>query len=60
MTFAPSGLDAIVAALLRLHEYLQVHPAPIDYQRRRTLNYDDLLPEAQWTDWSPTKACALP
>jgi hypothetical protein len=40
---------AIITALLRLHEHLQNNPAPIDYQRRRTLNYDDLLPEPQWT-----------
>lgn len=42
--------DVIVAALLRLHEYLQADPPPIDYQRRRAMNYEDLLPEAQWMD----------
>jgi hypothetical protein len=42
--------DAIITALLRLHEYLQAHPPPIDYQRRRAMNYEDLLPEAQWMD----------
>lgn len=37
-----------VTALLRLHEYLQANPPPIDYQRRRELGYTTLLPEAQW------------
>lgn len=41
--------SSITTALLRLHEHLQANPPPIDYQRRRTLNYDKLLPEAQWT-----------
>jgi hypothetical protein len=39
---------SITTALLRLHEHLQADPPPIDYQRRRTLNYDKLLPEVQW------------
>lgn len=38
----------IVTALLRLQEYLQANPPPIDYQRRRELSYTTLLPEAQW------------
>jgi hypothetical protein len=42
--------EGIITALLRLHEYLQANPPPIDYQRRRSLNYDDLLPEAHWVD----------
>jgi TniQ len=41
--------EAILTALLRLHEHLQQNPPPIDYQRRRTLTYDGLLPEEQWT-----------
>ena len=32
----------------RLHDYLQANPGPIDYQRRRSMSYDGLLPEAQW------------
>jgi len=42
--------EGIITALLRLHEYLQANPPPIDYQRRRSLNYDNLLPEAHWVD----------
>jgi hypothetical protein len=41
--------EGISTALLRLHEHLRANPPPIDYQRRRSLNYDDLL-EAQWVD----------
>jgi hypothetical protein len=40
--------DGIITALLNLHEHLQANPPPIDYQRRRSLNYDNLLPQAQW------------
>ena len=40
--------DSIVAALYRIHQHLQANPPPIDYQRRRMLNYGGLLPEAQW------------
>jgi hypothetical protein len=58
--------DGITTALLRLHEHLQASPPPIDYQRRRTLNYDDLLPNAHWVelvteqgyDTTPTTAIA--
>jgi hypothetical protein len=42
--------EGISTALLRLHEHLQANAAPIDYQRRRSLNYDNLLPEAHWVD----------
>jgi hypothetical protein len=42
--------EGIITALLRLHEHLQANPPPIDYQRRRSLNYDNLLPEAHWVD----------
>ncbi|MGO8962604.1 hypothetical protein [Mycobacterium sp.] len=42
--------DGISTALLRLHEHLQANPPPIDYQRRRSLNYDNLLLEAHWVD----------
>jgi hypothetical protein len=40
----------ISTALLRLHEHLRANPPPIDYQRRRSLNYDNLLPQAHWVD----------
>ena len=36
-------------ALYRLADYLRGHGAPIDYQRRRQLSYDGLLPQPTWT-----------
>ena len=48
---APQWND-IQVALIRLAEYLDGHEAPIDYARRRHLNYTDLLPEHEWE-----KAC---
>lgn len=39
----------IYTALIRLADYLDTHHIPIDYQRRRTLRYDDLLPEDEWS-----------
>jgi hypothetical protein len=42
--------EGSITALLRLHEYLQAKPPPIDYQRRRDLSYTYLLPEAHWVD----------
>lgn len=35
-------------ALCNLADYLDFHPPPIDYERRRMLDYSDLLSEAQW------------
>jgi Bacterial regulatory helix-turn-helix protein, lysR family len=35
-------------ALDRLSEYLGSHSAPIDYRRRRALDYSDLLPDSVW------------
>jgi DNA-binding transcriptional LysR family regulator len=35
-------------ALAKLNEYLNRRPPPIDYARRRTLDYADLLPERVW------------
>ncbi|MEU9014716.1 hypothetical protein AB0D12_34205 [Streptomyces sp. NPDC048479] len=35
-------------ALLRLADHLDHTPPPIDYQRRRELNYSDVLPEEDW------------
>ncbi|GAA1589867.1 TniQ family protein [Actinoplanes couchii] len=40
----------IAAALTRLADYLDTHPTPINYQRRRTLDYTDLLPHECWRD----------
>ena len=37
-------------AIIALADYLHNHPCPIDYQRRRTLDYTALLPEAAWRD----------
>ncbi len=64
MHFAPSGggqfrdslvrvqadpsWPAVREALTRLHAYLLDSRPPIDYQRRRDLNYDKLLSPPQW------------
>lgn len=40
----------IATAIVRLHDYLLSDPSPIDYQRRRALDYSDLLPADQWTN----------
>jgi hypothetical protein len=42
--------DAIAAAVTRLAAYLDDNDVPIDYQRRRWLDYTDLLPSQQWLD----------
>ena len=42
--------DAIAAAVTRLAAYLDDNDVPIDYQRRRQLDYSDLLPPQQWLD----------
>jgi hypothetical protein len=39
---------AVMQALLVLASYLDQHPAPIDYQRRRRLGLDQLLRRATW------------
>lgn len=38
----------IQQALLRLADHLDRNPPPIDYERRRHLDYTDLLPEEDW------------
>lgn len=38
----------IANAIIRLADYLTEHPSPIDYQRRRQLDYRNLLPTEQW------------
>lgn len=40
----------IVAAMNRLTDYLAENPSPIDYQRRRQLDYRDLVTAAQWDE----------
>jgi hypothetical protein len=40
----------IAAAVTRLAAYLDDNDVPIDYQRRRRLDYSDLLPSQQWLD----------
>ena len=39
---------SILTALTRLADYLHEHNVPIDYHRRRRLDYSALLPEDQW------------
>ncbi|MUL78966.1 TniQ family protein [Mycolicibacterium sp. CBMA 226] len=40
----------IRAALIRLSDYLDTVGVPIDYRRRRQLDYTHLLPDAHWRD----------
>jgi hypothetical protein len=40
--------QSICAALIRLSDYFDGVGAPIDYQRRRNLDYSELLTEASW------------
>lgn len=42
--------QSICAAIIRLSDYLDDHGGPIDYQRRRHLDYTALLPEDSWRD----------
>jgi hypothetical protein len=42
--------EAIAAAVTRLAAYLDDNEVPVDYQRRRRLDYSDLLPPRQWLD----------
>jgi len=51
---------AVREALTRLHEYLLDSPPPIDYQRRRDLNYDNLLTPPQWKHLISQHAIAYP
>ncbi|MHA3024350.1 TniQ family protein [Mycobacterium sp. BMJ-28] len=47
----------VAEALTALHSYLGDHPAPIDYQRRRELDYSDLLSTEEWKHlWPYAKA----
>lgn len=40
--------SATMTALIRLADYLDTHDVPIDYRRRRRLNYTGLLPHEHW------------
>ncbi|MCZ4095251.1 TniQ family protein [Streptomyces sp. H39-C1] len=40
--------DAIQEALIRVTDYLDATDTPIDYHRRRRLDYRPLLPDEQW------------
>lgn len=40
----------IAVALTRLVDYLDTHDVPINYHRRRHLDYTDLLPTARWRE----------
>ena len=42
--------EAIAAAVTRLAAYLDDNDVPVDYQRRRRLDYSGLLPPRQWLD----------
>jgi AraC-like DNA-binding protein len=39
----------ILTGITRISDYLDTHNAPIDYQRRRELCYEDLLPDDAWS-----------
>jgi hypothetical protein len=38
----------VLTAITRLSDHLATEPSPIDYQRRRCLSYDTLLPDTEW------------
>ncbi|MGJ6967025.1 TniQ family protein [Streptosporangium sp. G11] len=42
--------EPVAAALVHLVHYLDENDIPIDYQRRRTLDYSNLLPAKQWVE----------
>jgi DNA-binding MarR family transcriptional regulator len=42
--------EPIAVAVTRLAAYLDDHDVPVDYHRRRRLDYYDLLPPGQWLD----------
>ncbi|KUF15774.1 TniQ family protein [Streptomyces silvensis] len=46
--FSDPQWRTIATALVRLADHLDTHPVPIDYQRRRKLDYTDLLPKEVW------------
>ena len=46
--------DSISAALIRLSDYLEEHGGLIDYERRRRLDYSDLISENSWQQVAAT------
>ena len=42
------GWGAIAVAVTRLAAYLDGHDVPVDYHRRRRLDYSELLPSGEW------------
>jgi DNA-binding transcriptional LysR family regulator len=38
----------ILTAITRIADHLETHDVPVDYQRRRELDYDTLLPDDTW------------
>jgi hypothetical protein len=40
--------QSVSTALARLRAYLEQHPSPIDYDRRRTLDYSGVMPPGEW------------
>lgn len=44
--------DTLMKAVLTLADYLDSHPAPVDYDRRRKLPLEELLPSDIWQDLS--------
>jgi hypothetical protein len=40
----------VATALTRLADYLLDHPSPIDYTRRRRLDYRNMLPDKDWQE----------
>ncbi len=42
--------EGISTALIRLGDYLDTTPAVIDYGRRRSLDYSNLLPDERWDE----------
>ncbi|MCW1959166.1 MAG: TniQ family protein [Mycobacterium sp.] len=55
VSYVLQGLEAdpnwasILTALIRMADYLNRHPPPIDYHRRRYLDYTELLPDHEWS-----------
>ena len=48
-SFSNSDWEAVAAAIERLSKYLDADRPPIDYRRRRALDYADLLPPQVWS-----------
>ncbi|MCA4997909.1 TniQ family protein [Tsukamurella tyrosinosolvens] len=57
---AESHWPAISTALTRIAEHLAAHGSPIDYHRRRNLDYTALLPDEAWRQISRDTATPSP